>query len=428
MRMVRFLDGAEHEVLDELRTEMSQLAENLEFESAGRVRDLIGKLDKTTSRSRPVAGLSGDVDLVGVAREGVDASGVIMRVRGGHILTTHHFLLSDKLEGDLGTFMAQLLREYYPRAGDIPRAVLLSCRVDQPAAWQEWLSELRGRGVTVKTPLRGVRRDAVDLAHTNAAFKLRELNLKTELKHVNRITPADIQLQEALDLHTVPETIECFDISNFQGKETVGSLVFFKGGKPLKRRYRRFRIKTVAGIDDFASMSEVLDRYYGGLIEKGETPADLVVVDVGAGQLSMARKVLSGYGLHATQLIGLAKREETIHREGGTIQLSRRSEALKLLIRVRNEAHRFAITYHRLLRDRHTTRSELDLIPGIGRVKKLSLLHRFGSVAQIRLATAAALSDVHGINRHDVVAIQEYFAARPTTSAGADGTETGDPA
>ena len=412
-RMVRFLSGGESEVVAELRQEMEARSASLEFEAAARLRDLIAKLDKTTSRSRPVAGLTGDADLVGLVREGEDASGVIMRVRGGHILTTHHFLLNDKLDRDLGTFMAQLLREYYPRAGDIPPEVLLSCPVEQPAAWQDWLGGLRGRKVTVATPVRGARHDAVELAHTNAAFKLREVNLKTKLKQTSRITPADIQLQEALDLHTVPDTIECFDISNFQGKETVASLVFFKGGKPLKSRYRRFRIKTVSGVDDFASMTEVLTRYYGDLIAKGEAPADLVVVDGGAGQLSMARQVLAGYGLHTTQLIGLAKREETIHRENGTIQLSRRSEALKLLQRVRDEAHRFAITYHRLLRDRHTTSSELDLIPGIGRIKKLSLLHRFGSVAEIRRATAEQIGEVHGINRHDVVAIQLYFAANP---------------
>jgi len=426
-RLVRFLAGAETEVLSELRAEMEQKAEGLDFEAAARLRDLIAKLDKTTSRSRPVAGLNGDADLVGLAREGIDASGVIMRVRGGHILTTHHFLLNDKLERDLSTFMAQLLREYYPRAGDIPPEVLLSCQVEQATGWAQWLGDLCGHKVAVKTPRRGVRKDAVELAHTNAAFKLREVHLKTQLKQTSRITPANIQLQEALDLHTVPETIECFDISNFQGKETVASLVFFKGGKPLKSRYRRFRIKTVAGIDDFASMTEVLSRYYARLVEKGESPADLVVVDGGAGQLSMARKVLANYGLHTTQLIGLAKREETIHRENGTIQLSKRNEALKLLIRVRDEAHRFAITYHRLLRDRNTTRSELDLIPGIGRIKKLSLLHRFGSVAQIRLASAEELGEVHGINRHDVVAIQEFFAARPEPVALDEGGRKGEP-
>jgi excinuclease ABC subunit C len=412
-KMVRFLSGAGKEVLEELRTEMEECSTNLHFEQAARLRDLIAKLDRTTSRSRPVAGIRGDCDLIGVAREGEDASGVVMRVRGGHILTTHHFLMSDKLDQGLDAFMAQLLREYYPRAGDIPGEILLSHSVDHPDSWQEWLAGLRSAKVTLKHPQRGVKTEAVELAHTNAAFKLREVNLKRALTQSSRVTPGDIQLQEALDLHSVPETIECFDISNFQGKETVASLVFFKDGRPLKSRYRRFRIKTVQGIDDFASMKEVLTRYYGRLVEKEINPADLVVVDGGAGQLGVAREVLAGYGFHGTQLIGLAKREETIHREGGTLSLARGSEALKLLQRVRDEAHRFAITYHRLLRDRKTTASELDLIPGIGQIKKLSLLHHFGSVARIRGAAAAELGEVRGINKHDVVAIREFFANRP---------------
>ncbi len=412
LRMVRFLAGAGNEVLDELRAEMEDCSTRLRFEEAAGLRDLIAKLDRTTSRSRPVSGIRGDCDLIGIARDGEDASGVVMRVRSGHILTTHHFLLADKLDRGLDTFMAQLLREYYPRAGDIPVEILLSHPVDQPGSWQEWLAGLRNGKIVLKHPRRGIKKEAVELARTNAAFKLREVNLRRAMVQPRKVTPGDIQLQEALDLHSVPETIECFDISNFQGKETVASLVFFKGGRPLKSRYRRFRIKTVRGVDDFASMREVLTRYYGRLVEKEMNPADLVVVDGGAGQLSVARQVLARYGFHETQLIGLAKREETIHRESGTLNLARSSEALKLLQRVRDEAHRFAITYHRLLRDRNTTASELDLIPGIGRVKKLSLLHHFGSVARIRAADTAELAEVRGINKHDVVAIREFFANR----------------
>ena len=413
MKMVRFLSGDGKGVLKELRTEMEEHSTQLRFEKAAHLRDLIAKLDRTTSRSRPVAGIRKDCDLIGIARDGQDASGVVLRVRGGHILTTHHFLMADKLDRGLDAFMAQLLREYYPRAGDIPAEILLSHPVDQPASWQEWLAGLREGRVVFKHPLRGAKKEAVELARTNAAFKLSEVNLRRALAEPRKITPGDIQLQEALDLHSVPETIECFDISNFQGKETVASLVFFKGGRPLKSRYRRFRIKTVHGVDDFASMKEVLTRYYGRLVEKEQNPADLVVVDGGAGQLGVAREVLAGYGFHETQLIGLAKREETIHREGGTLNLSRGSEALKLLQRVRDEAHRFAITYHRLLRDRKTTASELDLIPGIGQIKKLSLLHHFGSVVRIRAADSEELSEVRGINKHDVVAIRGFFANRP---------------
>ncbi len=412
-RMVRFLEGAELEILDELRTEMQEHAAGRRYEEAGEIRDLIRKLEKTTSRGRPVSGVSGDCDLCGVAREGEDAACVVLRVRGGKIRTSDHFLLTDKLESDLEAFLGQLLREYYSRAGEIPGEILVSHPLGDTKAWEAWLSERRGKKVKLKHPLRGARREAVELAHTNAAFRLREAGLHEQVR-ARKVTPADIQLQEELQLHTVPETIECFDISNFQGKETVASLVYFRGGKPLKSRYRRFRIKTVQGVDDFASMAEVLERYYRRLQDRGEEPADLVVVDGGAGQLSAARGVLTRLGLHSVQLIGLAKREETVYQEDRTIDLPRACEAQRLLQRVRDEAHRFAITYHRLLRDQRTTHSELDLIPGIGRMKKLALLHRFGSVEQVRRASPDDLKEVRGINQHDVLRIREYFSRGET--------------
>ncbi|MCP4292173.1 MAG: excinuclease ABC subunit UvrC [bacterium] len=411
-RLVKFMEGGDSEVVAELQSEMESLSLDLKFEDAAKIRDLITQLENTTQNARPVSGVQGNCDLCAVAREGGDASGVILRVRGGKILTSLHFMLADKLESGLDVFMSQLLREYYERAGEIPHEIYLSHEVADLESWGSWLSKMREKPVKLKVPQRGIKKEAVQLAHTNATFKLREVLLKKELhnsKYRSQVTPADIELQEALDLHTTPKTIECFDISNFQGKETVASLVFFKDGKPLKSRYRRFKVKTVEGPDDFASMTEVLGRYYGKLLEKNQPAADLVMVDGGAGQLSRAREVLGGYGLHETQLIGLAKREETIHGENGTLNLPHSSEALKLLQRVRDEAHRFAITYHRLLRDQKTTASELDLIPGIGKMKKLALLHHFSSVAQIRLADSDDLAQVRGINRHDAVAILEYF-------------------
>lgn len=412
-RLVRFLAGQEDQVLGELRAQMAAHAAGRRYEDAAKLRDLVARLERTVSHSRPVSGVSGDCDLVGLARDGEDASGVVMRVRGGRILTTHHFQLTDRLDRGLADIMAQLLREYYPRAGDIPAEILLSHAVEDVEDWNLWLRRLRGGACALKVPQRGARHQAVDLARTNAAFKLRQAEVRRHLRPSRKVTPADIELQEALDLHTVPDTIECFDISNFQGRETVASLVCFKGGEPLKSRYRRFRIRTVEGVDDFASMREVLERHYGKLATTGGEPADLVVVDGGAGQLGVAREVLARHGFHGTQLIGLAKREETIHREGGTISLPRRSEALKLLQRVRDEAHRFAITYHRLLRDRRTTASELDLVPGIGTTKKLALLHHFGSVARVRAAGAAELAEVRGLNRHDVATLLSFFAQRP---------------
>jgi len=413
-QLVAFLEGRDRTVLDELEAEMQQLATALKFEEAARLRDRIRKLETTTALGRSLSGLDSDVDVCGLVRDGAEACGVVLRVRGGRILTTHHFLLKDRWELPAEAFLAQLLREYFPRAGDIAPRVLLSHELEDLDTWQDWLGRLRGGRVQVHVPQRGRKREAVEMAQKNAAFKLGERSLQGRLQDGGgrHVDPGDVQLQEALGLHKVPETIECFDISNFQGKETVASLVFFRAGEPLKSRYRRFRVRTVEGVDDFASMEEVLDRYYGKLAGEGQRPADLVVVDGGVGQLGRARAVLARHGFADTDLIGLAKREETIVREAGELKLPRRSEALKLLQRVRDEAHRFAITYHRLLRDQRTTASELDLIPGIGRVKKLSLLHHFGSAKAVAAASAEELAAVRGLGRHDVAAILTFFEER----------------
>jgi excinuclease ABC subunit C len=415
-QLVAFLEGRDRRVIEELTARMERLAAELEFEAAAKLRDRIRKLETTTRGGRSIQGLDSDADVCGLVRDGAEACGVVLRVRGGKILTTHHFLLKDRWELPAEAFFAQLLREYFPRAGDIAPLVLLSHALEDPDTWQEWFARLRGGPVRLHTPQRGRKREAVELAQKNAAFKLGERALSDRVRDGGdggrKVDPADVQLQTALGLHRVPETIECFDISNFQGRETVASLVHFKGGEPLKSRYRRFKIRTVEGVDDFASMEEVLDRHYGKLAAEGQQPADLVVVDGGVGQLGRARAVLARHGFADTDLIGLAKREETIVREDGELKLSRRSEALKLLQRVRDEAHRFAITYHRLLRDQRTTASELDLIPGIGRVKKLSLLHRFGSVQAIAAASAEELASVRGIGAHDAAVILAFFEER----------------
>jgi len=410
-QLIHFLEGADQKIKRQLATEMARHARELRYEDAARVRDRLQKLERTVTRSRTVAGLNANLDACGVARDGNEACGVVLRVRRGRILTIHHFHLHDRLQRPTSEFLVTLLREYYPRAGDIPGEVLLSHPVDDVAAWQEWFAALRGKPVRLRNPRRGVKLSVVEMARANATFKLGEHRLQGVGRQARRVTPADVALQEALHLHSVPETIECFDISNFQGREAVGSLVFFRRGSPVKSRYRRFRVKTVTGVDDYAMMAEILDRYYGRLADRQEQPADLVLVDGGAGQLGVAREVLTRYGFHDAQVIGLAKREEKIHREHGNppLQLSRSSAALRLLQQVRDEAHRFAITYHRLLRDQRTTASILDKIPGIGRMKKLALLHHFGSVAAIRKATGEELGQVRGLNRRDVASILTFF-------------------
>ena len=410
--LVRFLEGADDGLLDDLRNEMGTLAAAKAYEDAASVRDRLTVLERTIGSLSRIHGLTDDLDACAVVRDGADGCGVVLRIRGGKVLTTHHFLLEDRLESDPSRFLAQLLREYYPRAGDLPGRILVSHDPGDREQWEAWLGALRGRRVHIGVPQRGPRKDAVAMALANAAWKLNERMLKDGAKARSVSPGRSRDLQDALDLRTVPESIECFDISNFQGKETVASLVYFRGGKPLKSRYRRFRVKEVEGVDDFASMREVFGRYYRRLLEKGTPPADLVMVDGGAGQLSSARQILTELGLHDVELIGLAKREEEIHRERGLppVRLPRTSPALQLLQQVRDEAHRFAITYHRLLRDQKTTNSAIDLIPGIGRVKKLALLHHFPSVDAIRVASGAELCEVRGVGPADAERIIAFFA------------------
>jgi len=410
--LIRFLEGEEQSLLDELRAEMTALAEAHEYEDAAKVRDRIAVLETTLGSVSRIHGLTQDLDACGVVRDGDTGCGVVLRIRGGKVLTSHHFLLEDKLESDTPQFLVQLFREYYPRAGDLPPTVLISHDMPDRAAWADRLAELRERKVTIVRPQRGPWVAAIRMALDNAAYKLNERRL-WEATRVKRVKPGRaLELQAALDLHKVPESIECFDISTFQGKETVASVVHFKNGSPLKSLYRRFRIRTVEGTNDFAAMHEVLTRHFRRLIDKDTPPADLVVVDGGAGQLSSARAALTELGLHDVELIGLAKREEIIVRERGLppVKLPRQSPALQLLQRVRDEAHRFAITYHRLLRSQSSTESVLDRIPGIGRVKKLTLLHHFDSIDAIRRADTEQLSAVRGIHSGDVERIIAFFA------------------
>lgn len=417
--LVRFLEGATRGLLEELRTEMVDLAAARAYEEAARVRDRLAVLEETLGSVSRIHGLTQDLDACGVVRDGDTGCGVVLRIRAGRILTSHHFLLEDRLESDTPRFLAQLFREYYPRAGELPPEVLTSHDLPDYGDWTERLSELRGRRVKIVRPRRGPRTEAVRMALDNAAWKLNERRL-AEATRARRVAPGRaLELQDALDLHKVPETLECFDISTFQGKETVASVVHFKGGTPLKSRYRRFRIRTVVGTDDFASMREVLGRHFRRLVDSGTAPADLVIIDGGPGQLSAARAALTELGLHEIELVGLAKREEIIHRERGLppVKLPRTSPALQLLQRARDEAHRFAITYHRLLRGRSTHESVLDLIPGIGRVKKLALLHHFDSVDAIRAADTEALSAVRGLHKGDVERIVHFFATEERRDA-----------
>lgn len=419
-QLVLFLEGADRRLLADLRREMAAHAVAQRYEEAASARDRLQKLERTLGATQAVTGLGGALDVCALVRDGGTACGLVLRVRGGKVLTTHRFLLADRLASGPEDFLAQLLREYYDRAGEIPAEVLVSHPLADRAEWEHWLTTRRGGRVALRRPVRGAKRAVMTLALANAAHQLeREARLGAEAgagtgRGAKRLAAPAMRLQETLGLRAVPETIVCFDISNFQGREAVGSLVTFRGGEPLKSAYRRFRIRTVAGIDDYAMMREVLTRHFGRLAAAAQRPPDLVMVDGGPGQLGVARDVLDAHGFAATEAIGLAKQEEIVHRDGGRppLTLPGHNPSRLFLQRIRDEAHRFAITYHRLLRDRRTEASLLDAIPGIGRVRKLALLHHFGSVDAVRAAGAAELGAVRGLSRTDAERILAWFAAR----------------
>jgi excinuclease ABC subunit C len=413
------LQGRSRQLLDELNDRMESFAEQLRFEDAGRLRDQITSVEKVIEGHRRVLRLGSEADVLGLEREGTSACGVVLRIRDGKLVRSEDYLFRSRWEDSLDDYYLRFCTEVFQRSQQIGRSVLLQLPLADAKLWQDLLAERHGHRVELKVPQRGDRMRLVETARTNARLKLREHLNRESIKpvRVKDDAPGVRDLKERLELAVAPQTIECFDMSHFQGGQRVGSLVFFSGGVPLKSRYRRFKIKSVDGIDDFAMMQECLERYYSRLRDEDRLPADLVVVDGGAGQLGVGVKTLQRYGFVETNIIGLAKREEEVYVPGrsDTVLLPRNSEALKLLQRVRDEAHRFAITYHRKLRDRDTLHSVLDEIPGIGRVKRRHLLTHFGSAEAVSRAGTAELMRVPGIGERDAQRILQFFLDRSKT-------------
>ncbi len=421
---ILFLEGRSAEVLARLREDMTQAAEALQFERAARIRDQVSAIERVTLERRQMATTTTlDADIFALARDGDEACVQVFFARGTVVADTDSFTL-DGTHGEndaevFGSFLAQ----FYESATYIPRVVLLS---NEPADRNELvhaLRERRGGAVALTVPVRGERRQLVETAEENARQAL-AMHRARWLANRDKTEQAISLLEEELNLPARPRRLECYDISTTQGTNTVASMVVFEDGHPDPQQYRRFRIRTVAGQDDFASMREVLERRFrhlatqqperGSMLPEGtvlngapKTPhepspwdaiPDLVIIDGGKGQLGEALDVLRDYGLGAIPVCGLAKREEEIYVAdlAEPIRLPRTSEALYLMQRIRDEAHRFAITYHRSLRSRAQTRSLLDSIPGVGPKRKRALLQRFGSVRGVREASVEEVAATIG--------------------------------
>ena len=405
-----FIEGRHQELIRELKQRMREKSESLEFEAAARVRDQIQAVEKTLEKQRMVSHWGVDQDVFGLYREGGFIEVQVLFVRQGKLTGNQSYSLQD-LEFPDEEIMGSLLTQFYQGHRFIPDEILLPVSLDDGEVREEYLGERKGKSVSVLTPQRGDKRQLVEMAIENArqSFSERHDQEKAREKMLS-------DLQAHLRLKQYPCRIECFDISMIHGAHAVGSQVAFINGEPDKAYYRHYRIRTIdpaSGGDDFGMMLEVLKRRFARGKEEAALP-DLIVVDGGRGQLSMALAAMAEVGVTGVDVVGLAKMrvqaaprsaeiersEERIFLPGQSnpVILKRNSNALFLLQRVRDEAHRFAITHHRKLRSRQTLFSALDRIPGIGGTRKRALLRAFGSIKRIESATLEDLLNVPSIN------------------------------
>jgi len=402
-----FLEGKPQEVVKRIRDRMDVAAEALDFERAAELRDALEHIKRMEEPTVVLTVDGGDKDVVGYARDGDDACVALLRVRSGKLLAREHRFI-ENVDGEEDTdILAVFLAGTYVPMQERARDLLVPFDFED----RELLEESLG-GTRVQVPQRGPRRELVELAEQNARHLLEELRLASSDGGTRASDPV-YELGRELGLQKLPRSMVCFDISTAQGTDTVGSCVWFENGRPKRGEYRKFKVKTVEGSDDFASMREVVTRYFQRRISEEKPLPELIVIDGGKGQLSAAHEALAALDLAGRPLISLAKREEEVFVWGRSdpIRLSRRSPALRLLQQLRDEAHRFAITYNRKRRTMRTVTSELLKVPGIGPVKRRRLIQEFGSVQGVREAGEEAIAKVAGFNVERARKLLETLAA-----------------
>lgn len=430
--VTQILRGKTSSLVKSLQDRMQRASDEMRFEEAADLRDKIRQLSIYNERQKVVDWEMVDRDLVAIATEMDDACCVVFKIRDGKIIGRQHFYVSGVEGKSDAEVTGQFISRFYLDTEDIPRQVFLQTEPETCEAIEQWLSSRRGESVELIVPKIGDKAKLMAMCRTNAQFLLDTLKVQKEKQ--KDVVPNSIRaLQQNLRLVNPPRRIECFDISNIQGSDSVASMVVFVDGRPTKSEYRKFKIRSVKGPNDFASMQEVIERRYGRLMQEHGTLPDLIVVDGGKGQLSSAVEVLQRLGLRRlpgesrsapegapdseqqTQvseipIIGLAKRlEEVFVPEASDPQsIPKMSPGLRLLQQIRDEAHRFAITFHRSLRTRRTLRTELDLIEGIGKKRAKQLLEVFGSVQGVKFATIEQLSEVVG--NKAAIKVKEHFS------------------
>ena len=419
-QVILFMEGDTETVTEDLKNNMQRAADKLEFERAAVLRDRIRGVEKVAEEQRikvdsnPIS----DMDLLAVA-QGTDESWVeVFFIRHNKLIGRDHFIMEGTQDESPGLILGQFIKQFYQSAASIPPHVLVQHPLEDGEVIREWLRGLRGRAVRLVQPQRGVHKQLIDTVAENAVQGLAQHRVKW-LDNTDIIQEAMAELQEELSLPGSPHRMECYDISHIQGSNSVGSMVVFENGRPKPAHYRRFKVNTVEGVDDYESMREVLRRRFKRMgqvrtaqqtADNGSMPGqgdswgivpDLVLIDGGKGQLSAALEVLLELGLDDIPLASLAKENEWLYvpHTPEPIALPRNSQALYLVQRIRDEAHRFAITYHRNLRSKSSLRSPIDTVSGIGPKRKRMLMRRFGTLQGIKDASVDDIASVPGMTR-----------------------------
>ena len=405
--IVALFEGKQVKVIQEITSKMEQASEDLEFELAAKYRDDLLSIQKVQEKQRMVT-QRGDMDVLGMAIDGPMACIQLFFIRSGRLLGRENYFVQH--EGDSPELvMTEFIKQYYGGSTFIPKELLLPMDSVDRELFSEWFTSMKGQQVEVSVPQRGYKKDLINMAEENAQNFLAERRRQWQYT-IDKSGGAVKKLAEVLDLPRLPERMECYDISHMQGAETVASMVVFEGGKPAKREYRRFKLKTVQGKpDDFASMAEIMERRYGN--EKDWPMPDLIIIDGGKGQLNAALPVIRAMGVTDVPVISLAKRIEEVFVEGESesIILEHHTPELQLLQQIRDEAHRFAITYHRRLRGKRNLESVLDHVEGIGPKRRKALYKHFGNLDAMRVAELEELESVEGMNKKAALAVYEFF-------------------
>ena len=419
VELKNFLEGRGGEVVKSLETAMQNAAEEMEFERAATLRDQLDAVRSVLEKQLVVSSSSDEYDAIGLSIDAGVASVAVFIVRDGKLIGDQHFFLQNIDGREDAEVVSTFIRQHYEGPITVPREVLVPCDLEDGAAIEEWLSEKSARKIEVRRPQRGDKVRALELAQQNAVQALKEhLSYNATATQINENLLADLQKQLSLDV--LPNRIECFDISTIQGSNSVGSMVVATGGKPNKKDYRHFTIKHALEItggtepNDFEMMREVLRRRFQRALEGDEKflpLPDLLLIDGGKGQLGVAYEVLQEKNLSDIPVAGLAKQYELLFVPGRkeAIALPRNSPSLHLLQRIRDEAHRFAITHHRKRRGKDATKSLLDDIPGIGEARRNALLTHFGSLQKIRAASVEEIALAPGMNKALAEKLQQFL-------------------